>query len=129
MQYSDIIQNVKSAANIDSDETAQKAIEATFRTLKERIIGDEASNLAAQLPEEVAQHLRGREGKNGDHFPIEEFYERVAKLENTDPSTAAMHVRGVFTVLNSAVSAGEMNNIRNDLSDDYQELLPVAAAK
>lgn len=127
MQYSEIIQNVQTTAQIDSKEKAEKAIQATLETLKERIIGDEASNLAAQLPEEVGRHLRGREGQNGQHFSLGEFYQRVGQLEGIDPTTAAIHVRGVFSVLNAAVSPGEFDDIKNDLSDDYEELFAAAA--
>ncbi|MGB3788922.1 MAG: DUF2267 domain-containing protein [Phormidesmis sp.] len=127
MQYSEIIKQVQTAAQIDDKEKAQKAIQATLETLKERIIGDEASNLAAQLPEEIGQHLRGREGKNGQYFSLQEFYERVGKVEGVDSTAAAAHVKGVFSVLNSAVSAGEFDNIKNDLPDDYRELFAAAS--
>ena len=66
-----------------------KAIQATLETLKERIIGDEASNLAAQLPEEIGKHLRGQEGENGQYFTLQEFYQRVGQIEGVDPTTAA----------------------------------------
>ena len=98
-----------------------------METLKERIIGDEASNLAAQLPEEIGKYLRGREGENGDHFSLKEFYRRVGEREGVDPTTAATHVRSIFSVLNAAVSPGEFDNIKNDLSDDYKELFTAAA--
>lgn len=122
MQYSEIIQNVQTKAQIDDKAKAEKAMQATLETLKKRIIGDEASNLAAQLPEEIGSYLRGREGENGEHFSLKEFYQRVGQLEGVDPTTAATHVRGVFSVLSAAVSSGEFDNIRNDLSDDYAEL-------
>ena len=128
MQYSELITQIKSAAQIDEQAKAEKALEATFKTLSERIIGDEASNLADQLPEEAATHLRGREGKNGTHFELEEFYQKVGKIEGVDPQTAATHVKGVFEVLAAAVSPGEMAKIQNDLSDDYAELFAVTSA-
>ena len=96
MKYSEIIQNVQTTAQIDGKDKAEKAIQATLETLKERIIGDEASNLAAQLPEEIGKYLRGREGQNGEHFSLKEFYQRVGQAEEVDPTTAATHVRGSF---------------------------------
>lgn len=127
MQYGEIIKKVQTAAQIDDKEQARKAIQATFETLKERIIGDEASNLAAQLPEEIGAYLRGREGENGQYFTLEEFYQRVGQIEGVEPTTAVTHVRGIFSVLSSAVSPGEFDNIKNDLPDDYRELFAPAA--
>lgn len=129
MQYSDIVQKVQTTAQIDSPEAAQKAIQAVLKTLKERILGDEASNLAAQLPEEIGQYLRGQEGENGQHFSLKEFYERVGQAEGVDGATAAIHVRGIFSVLREAVSPGEFENVKNNLSDDYEELFAVPAAR
>lgn len=128
MQYNELLKHIQSAAQIDDPEQAKKALEATLKTLSVRIIGDEASNLADQLPSEAATHLRGREGQNGEYFDLKEFYRRVSELEGIDPETAAIHVKGVFTVLNSAVSPGEFDDIKNDLSDDYAELFAAASA-
>lgn len=128
MQYSEILNSVKAEAGINDDAQAEKAIQATLETLKKRIIGDEASNLAAQLPEEIGQYLRGREGENGEHFSLEEFYQKVAETESVDQSAASAHVRGVFSALSAAVSSGEMDKIKNDLSEDYGELFAVGAA-
>lgn len=127
MQYSEIIKNVQITAQIDDKAKAEKAIQATLETLKKRIVGDEASNLAAQLPEEIASHLRGREGENGQHFSLKEFYQRVGQLEGVDSTTAATHVQGVFSVLNSAVSPGEFKAVKANLSEDYEELFTAAA--
>ncbi len=127
MQYSEIIKKVQTVAQIDDQTKAQKAIQATLETLKERIIGDEASNLAAQLPEEIGEYLRGREGENGQYFSLQEFYQRVGQIEGVDPTTAETHVKGIFSVLNSAVSPGEFDDIKNDLPDDYKALFAPAA--
>lgn len=77
MKYDEFIKHVQSLTQTDSREDAEKATQITLETLKERIVGDEASQLAAQLPEKIAKHLRGREGQGGGHFKIEEFYQRI----------------------------------------------------
>ena len=80
------------------------------------------SLLADQLPKEIAQYLRGHEGENGDHFTLQEFYSRVSEKEHVDPTTAVNHVRAVMAVINQAVTPGEFEDVRANLSDDYQEL-------
>lgn len=124
MKYDEFIKHVQSVAQLDSREKAERAISATLETVKERIVGDEAKDLAAQLPEEIAQYLRGREGENGQHFKLEEFIERVSQKENVKSTDAIMHVRAIFTVLQSAVSPGEFASFKHNFSDDYAELFP-----
>ncbi len=95
--------------------------------MKERIVGDEASQLAAQLPEGIAKHLRGREGQGGNHFKIEEFYQRVCDRGSVEPETAAIYARGVFATLASAVSPSEFADVKINLSKDYDEIFTAPA--
>lgn len=129
MKYDEFIKHVQSVAQIDSREKTEAAISATLETVKERIVGDEAKDLAAQLPEEIAKYLRGREGENGQHFKVEEFIERVSKKEDVQPNDAVMHIRAVFTVLQSAVSPGEFASFKHNFSDDYADVFPSLTEK
>jgi len=122
VKYDEFIKHVQRFAKLDSREEAEKATQITLETLKERIVGDEASQLAAQLPEDLAQYLRGREGQMGDHFKIEEFYQRICDRGNVEPEIAANYAIAVFAVLKSAVSPGEFSDVKINLSEDYSEL-------
>ena len=122
MKYDEFIKHVQSVAQLNSREEAEHATRATLEAIKERIVGDEAKDLAAQLPQELGQYLRGREGEDGQHFPVEEFYQRVSEKEGVEPTTAAMHARAVFAVLQTAVTPGEFADVRANFSEDYAEL-------
>lgn len=124
MKQNEFIQQVQDAAQLNSREEAENAIRATLETLKERIVGNEASQLAAQLPKEIGQYLQGREGENGGHFPLVDFYQRVSEKAGVEPSAAAIQARAVFSVLQEAVSPGEFADVRVNLSDDYLDLFP-----
>ncbi len=128
MKYDEFIKQVQTLAQIDSREEAEKATQITLETLKERIVGDEASQLAAQLPEEIAKHLRGREGQGGDHFKIEEFYKRICDRGGVEPETAAIYSRGIFAALELAVSPGEFTDVKINLSKDYDEIFTTSAS-
>ena len=65
MKDGQFIAEVKNLAELDSDEDARKAIGATLETLKERLAGEEPSNLAAQLPPGIAPTWR----ETGDGRP------------------------------------------------------------
>ncbi len=122
MKHEEFIKHVQSVAWLNSKDEAERATRATLETIKERIVGDEASQLAAQLPKEFGQYLHGREGENGDTFGLKEFVERVSRKEGTEPTAAATHVKAVFTVLASAVTPGEFADVRANFSEDYSEL-------
>jgi uncharacterized protein (DUF2267 family) len=126
MKYDEFIKHVQTIAQINSKQAAQTATSATLETLKERIVGDEASQLAAQLPKELGQYLHGREGENGGTFGVNEFLQRVSQKAGVDTDMAITQVKAVFAVLKDAVSPGEFADVRVNLSDDYQDLLPTS---
>ena len=120
MKGEQFIAEVRNLAELDTNEDAQRAIRVTLQTLKERLAGNEPSNLAAQLPPEVAGFVEGEGGR--EPFSVEEFYERVAQREGVGTDEAIRHARAVATVLQTAVSGGELEDVRSQLGDDYEEL-------
>jgi uncharacterized protein (DUF2267 family) len=120
MKSEQFIGEVRNFAELETNENAEKAIRVTLQTLKERLAGNEPSNLAAQLPPEVAEFVEG-EG-SGEGFSVEEFYERVAQREGVGTDEAIRHARAVATVLQTAVTGGELEDVRSQLSNDYEEL-------
>ena len=122
MKYHEFIKHVQTLGQINSTDEAQRATQATLETIRERVVGNEASQLAAQLPQELAQYLQGREGENGQHFAATEFYRRVTEKEGVEPTTAVVHTRAVFAALQSAVTPGEFADVKANFSEDYAEL-------
>ena len=121
MKGEQFIAEVGDLAELDTNEDAEKAVRATLETLKERLAGNEPSNLAAQLPPEIAIFVEGDGGREA--FSVQEFYERVAQKEGTTNSEEAVkHARAVATVLQTAVSGGELEDVRSQLGNDYEEL-------
>lgn len=80
MKYDEFIKHVQTVAQLNSRQEADRATRATLETIKERIVGDEAKDLASQLPKELAEYLHGREGQNGDFFKLE-FIRRMSEKE------------------------------------------------
>src|SRR3712207_9197761 len=108
MKGEQFIAEVRNLAELDTNEDAQKAIRATLETLRERLAGNEPSNLAAQLPAEIAPYVEGGGGR--ESFSAEEFYDRVAQKESVDHDEAIRHARAVTTVLQTAVTGGEIDD-------------------
>ena len=120
MKGEQFIAEVRNLAELDNDEDARKAIATTLETLRERLAGEEPSDLAAQLPPEIAPYVEGDGGR--ESFPVEEFYERVTRKEGASTEEAIRHARAVATVLQTAVTGGELEDIRSQLGNDYEEL-------
>ena len=120
MKGEQFIAEVKNLAELDTNEDAQKATRATLETLKERLAGNEPSNLAAQLPPEIAPYVEGDGGR--EVFSLEEFYDRVAQKQGVDHDEAVRHARAVATVVQTSVTGGELDDVRSQLGDDYEEL-------
>lgn len=125
MKYDEFIKHVQTVAQLDSRQAAEQATRATLETIAERIVGNEASQLAAQLPPELGQCLRGHEGEDGHPFSLQEFYQRVSQKAGVEPVTAAVQAKAVFSVLNQAVTPGEFADVKANFSTDYSELFAV----
>ncbi|PSN19010.1 DUF2267 domain-containing protein [filamentous cyanobacterium CCP5] len=120
--HPDLLQEVQAIAQLESTAAAQNAIQASLEVLRNRIVGDEASQLADQLPEEMGQYLRGAEATRGESFGINEFYQRVAERGSIDIMQTPMQVKAVFLAISHKVSSGEIEDVKQNLPADYREL-------
>lgn len=125
MKYQDFVNLVKKRARVDSDEEANLAIRSTLKTLAERLYGNEADQLAAQLPPEVGAYLT-QEGTKKD-FDLDEFYEHVSERESIGMPMAHRHARAVISVLADTVTPGELGDVLDQLPQDYMELFTFGA--
>lgn len=122
MKYEEFMGQVQQRARLPDQNRTGAAIRATLQTLAERLTEGAASNLAAQLPSEVGRHLQEGGDGGGERFDLDEFFTRVSKREQSDRPATVQHVRAVFAVLNEAVSAGEMEKVRQQLPEDYDPI-------
>ncbi|AFZ56338.1 DUF2267 domain-containing protein [Anabaena cylindrica FACHB-243] len=122
MEYTEFITHVQSLAQSNSREEAERATHATLGTIKELIPNHEAQEIAAQLPEELGKSLSGKEAEPTQSFHLQEFIERTSHKENIEPTTAAIHVRAVFAVLQNAITPDQFRKFHTYFSHDYEEL-------
>lgn len=127
MKHHELIAEVKRAADLPSNEEAERAVRATLRTLGERLAGGEPFDLASQLPAELADELPVL--GPGEPFGLDEFYRRVAEREGTDLEEARRHARAVMAVLRKAVTAGEFDDVLAQLPKEYAELTTAEATQ
>jgi uncharacterized protein (DUF2267 family) len=126
LQYPEFLQRVQEQINATEPATqtqraAEQAITATLETLSERLTGGEATDLAAQLPEELKAPLQ-RSAEEAGRFSLKEFYERVAEREGVDVETARNDSSAVMSVLRLAVTPGQLDDLMAQLPSEFNVL-------
>jgi uncharacterized protein (DUF2267 family) len=121
MQYDAFVQRVEERARAGRA-TAERAAEATLRVLATRIREQEARDMAAQLPGPLQRPLI-EAATRYEIFPVDEFVRRVAELEQIPPTEARLHAHGVLVTLREALSEGELEDVVQQLSPDYLDLI------
>ncbi|MFW5713480.1 MAG: DUF2267 domain-containing protein [Brevefilum sp.] len=125
MKFDEFTGKVQHKARLATTDEALAAIRATLETLAERTAGDQAENLAAQLPNEIGRYLHGKQ--IFERFSLADFFDRVTDKEGVDKPVAVFHARAVIDVLQEAVSAGEIENLRAQLPDEWDPLFEQGA--
>jgi uncharacterized protein (DUF2267 family) len=125
MQYGEFLEKVQdrigpTQGSAASDE-ASSAIAATLETLGECITGEEARNLADQLPKKIKEPLQ-QASEDAKVCSLETFLRRVSEKEGVDAGTATDHASAVMSVLEEAASGGEMEAIRAQLPQGFDAL-------
>ena len=125
MDYEPFVVRVEQRADVGR-ERAEALIQATLRTLAERISGGEAREVAEQLPAELRPALTGAE-EAPERFEVDEFVRRVADRSGEDSAKAAAGARAVMITLREAVPRREFDGVTTQLPKDFLELLGAIA--
>jgi uncharacterized protein (DUF2267 family) len=128
MRYEEFVNLVQERANLGTQAEAERIIEVTLATLGERIYRSARDDVAAQLPAGLKEFLyqRARGEVSPEHvnrFSLEEFYNRVSARADVGYPSAVEQARAVFQTLREAISAGEWQDLREELPAEYDELL------
>jgi uncharacterized protein (DUF2267 family) len=120
MQYDEFIGRVQNRARLGTSGEAVRATRATLEVLGERLFGGEAEDLAAQLPREVGRYLTADGGS--ESFGLDEFFRRVSEREEVELPDAVHHARAVMSVVQEAVTEGEVQDVLAQLPEEYRPL-------
>lgn len=128
MDHDTFIGQVQSRAHLDSRGTAEAATRATLETLAERIPAPLADNLAAQLPQEIGEHLRRvatapDQPETGVRMEHQEFLNRVAQRASADTAKATHEARCVVEIVGEATQGDLMSKVRQSLDDELANIL------
>jgi len=122
VQYQEFIGRVQQQAGLRSFERAEAATRATLTALGEYLSGGEGHDLAAQLPQGLAEHLHRQPPDRSFIFSLNDFLQRVGEEEGVEIGAAEAHARAVVDVLEEAVSGGEMQDVRRQFPSEFDPL-------
>lgn len=125
MKAEEFIAQVRRRARLGSHEEAESAIRATFETLADRLAGNEAEQLAAQLPRELGRYLESNFTGMSQGYTLEEFFRRVSEREGIAEQEAGFHARIVLGLVSEVVTMGEIADVRAQLPPDLAKLFEV----
>lgn len=120
MDYNEFINKVQASTGIVEEKDAVRATQATLNTLSERITGDEARDMAAQLPQQIKSFTDVDE--HGQRFSVDEFFDRVSDKEGTNRKEAEQHSRAIIHVMKDAITGGEIDDLKDQLPEDFEVL-------
>jgi len=120
MNYDHFVGQVQNRCRLASKGEAVAAIRSTLMTLSERLFGDEVDHLVAQLPTEIGWYMKQVTDK--EKFGINEFFKRVSEKEGADLPDSVFHAQIVIEVVREAVAPGEVDDIRQQLPDEFARL-------
>lgn len=118
---------LKEIGNFNNEEQAYSALRSVLHALRNRLITDEAVHLGSELPMIIrGVYFEGFDLKNPSRKDdIEEFINTIS----TEMRKAALTIspekaaQAVFALLESKISAGEINDVRNMLPKNIRKLL------
>jgi uncharacterized protein (DUF2267 family) len=122
VQYEEFIERVQQQAELGSFPEAEAATRATLTTLGEYLAGGEGLDLASQLPQGLAEHLRRQPPDRAMFFSLNDFLQEVGEREGVNTDEASAHARAVMSVLREAVSEEEMEDVRRQFPSEFDPL-------
>ncbi|MGC4896681.1 DUF2267 domain-containing protein [Micromonospora sp. DT31] len=120
MRFPLFVEAVARRGELSTDEAATVS-RAVLQTLAERITADEATDLAAQLPDDVGGYLTpGGAAATGGAV---DFLYRVAERAAVDPAVAEVGTPAVLATLRDAVTVGEFQDLLAQLPRGFDAMV------
>lgn len=120
MEQATIVETVSDRTEAD-EQGATDATHAVLATLGERLDEDQATDLAAQLPDELSEPLA--ESESGKRFSEEEFIERVNQRMDTLDVTGERAATAVLATILETVDETERAAVVDQFQHDGFETL------
>jgi uncharacterized protein (DUF2267 family) len=121
VKYDQMVKAVDTRAGLDDRAEAERTLRVVIQTLSDRLLGGEADDLLAQLPEPLKSEIEVT--PQADPMNPQEFVERVAAELAVPEDEARERIRVVFATLHEAVTEGEWEEVVGQLDKQYAGLI------
>ena len=121
MKYDKLLKEVRVRAQIDDRDEAERTVLFVLQALCDRLTGEEADDLLAQLPAPLKDAIHVTE--TATRWSANEFVELIAGELGISTDEARKRIRAVFEVLAEAVTPGEFHDVLSQLPSGFLELL------
>jgi uncharacterized protein (DUF2267 family) len=121
VKFEDFLDRIAERAGLPDRAEAERTAVAVLQELCDRITGDEAWDLLAQLPAQLKAAVII--GPSALPLSAEEFVERVARALELLSEEARTRIRAVFGTLREAVTWGQLEDVLAQLDPEYADLL------
>ncbi len=108
-----------------NEEEAERAAVSVLCVLEQRLFGEEAAHLEAQLPgklQELLVRCERHMGKPASKFGRDGFIQMVSEDLGVEAMEAEKKIRAVFSAVRDQVSEGEIEDVIGQLPADLREL-------
>ena len=124
MQTHEFYARTRELGGFDDNARAKAVVAATLSTLAERLPAEEAKDLAAQLPEEIAAFFAQAPPMGEvNKMHAEAFFSTIGERLNVNPEEGRRVAETVTRVLREAISAGELRHVWQMMPGDLRPLL------
>jgi uncharacterized protein (DUF2267 family) len=121
MKHDEFLKRVQQRAGMSDRSEAERTSVAVLQNLCDRLTGDEADDLLAQLPYQLKTAVIV--SPSAQQMSADEFVARVADDLELSPDEARDRIRAVFGTLREAVTPGEFDDVLAQLDPAYADLL------
>jgi uncharacterized protein (DUF2267 family) len=121
MSYDEIVKRVRERAGIAARSDAEGTVIEVLQELCDRLSGNEAHDLLAQLPGELQRAVI----VSPSPLPLDHdaFIENIARELRIPNEEARTRIRAVISTLREAVSWGEFQDVLEELDPEYADFV------
>jgi uncharacterized protein (DUF2267 family) len=121
VKYDEFVGLVRERADLPERAEAERTAVAVLQNLCDRLTGDEARDLLAQLPARLKTAVIV--SPSAQPISADAFVDRVAEELELSPDEARTRIRAVFATIREAISPGEFVDVLEQLDPEYADLL------
>jgi uncharacterized protein (DUF2267 family) len=122
VNHDEFLAAVRERGEYADQSEAEEVATWVLEVLARRLTSEEANDLAAQLPEPLANAVQRRGDQPAETFGVEEYLRQVAGRIGARPDTAEWDASAVLSTLAEAVSGGQLNQLLSVLPTGYAPL-------